>query len=74
MYMCQTSLPLPLTNPVLGDVCSSEKLRKTDQSPELVHEESDETIGVNYGGSAGASAPNVGIGGRPSASSQTPKL
>jgi len=57
--MCQTSLPLPLTNPVLGDVCSSEKLGKTDQSPELVHEESDETIGVNYGGggAAGASVP-----------------
>jgi len=25
------------------DVCSSEKLRKTNQSPELVLEESDET-------------------------------
>jgi len=62
--MRQTSLPLPLTNPVLGDVCSSEKLRKTDQSPELVHEESDETIGVNYGGGQpGQVPPNVGIGG-----------
>jgi len=27
---------------MLMDVCSSEKLRKTNQSPELVHEESDE--------------------------------